>query len=186
MHDRLDAGFAVKALAETGVFEGYASVFDAIDDGHDRVRRGAFARTLAGRRPGDVKLLWQHDPTEPIGVIQAIHEDRRGLYVKARLLLDVARAREALSLMRCGALDGLSIGYRAAKATLDDRTGERLLEDIDLWEVSLVTFPMQRHARIAAFKTGAADDWAETEDWVEIVDRLTRLETLLSHPGDRS
>ena len=124
--------------------------------------------------------MWQHDPTEPIGVIQAIREDRRGLYVKARLLLDVARAREALSLMRCGALDGLSIGYRAAKATLDDRTGERLLEDIDLWEVSLVTFPMQRHARIAAFKTGAADDWAE------VLDRLTRLETLLSHPGDRS
>ncbi len=150
--DRLAAPFAVKALAREGIIEGYASVFDRIDGGHDIVLRGAFARTLAERDPAAIKLLWQHDPKQPVGVIEDLREDARGLHVRARLLLELKRAREALALIEAGALDGLSIGYRAVHAHHDAATGVRVIEEIDLWEISLVTFPMQPAARIRALK----------------------------------
>lgn len=148
----LRRGFELKRVAETGEFEGYASVFDEVDQGRDVIIRGAFLRSLKDRGAGGIKLLWQHDPAEPIGVIEEIAEDWRGLYVKGRLLMDVARAREAYTLMRAGALDGLSIGFHTIKAETDDFTGVRRLMDVDLWEISLVTFPMQAAARITAFK----------------------------------
>lgn len=151
MTEHLHAAFHTKAVDAEGMFEGYASIFDLVDDGRDAVARGAFGRSLAAKGPLGIKLLWQHDPGEPVGLLEEIREDGRGLYVKGRLLLDVQRAREALALMRCGALDGLSIGYHTRKARHDSR-GIRVLEDVDLWEISLVTFPMQRAARIAAFK----------------------------------
>jgi len=135
-----------------GAFEGYASLFEAVDDGCDAVLPDAFRRSLAEKGPEGIKLLWQHDPSEPIGVIDTLREDARGLFVKGRLLTDVQRAREAHSLMRCGALDGLSIAYRTVKARHDPRTRIRLIDEVDLWEIPLVTFPMQRGASIAAFK----------------------------------
>lgn len=150
--EHLAAGFDVKSAEASGAFEGYASVFNAVDDARDSVRPGAFAKSIAARRPSGVKLLWQHDPASPIGALEALEEDERGLFVRGRLLLDVARAREALSLMRCGAVDGLSIGYRVVKSQTDKATGIRFLEHVDLWEVSLVTFPLQRRARVTAFK----------------------------------
>lgn len=148
----LDTDFALKSVDAAGAFEGYASVFDREDQGRDMIAPGAFLRSLKERGPEEIKFLWQHDPTEPIGVLEAVREDKRGLYVKGRLLLDVQRAREAHALMRAGALDGLSIGFRAVKSAVDDVTGLRRLEDVDLWEISLVTFPMQELARISAFK----------------------------------
>lgn len=154
MTELLTAGFELKSVNEEGVFEGYASIFDAEDRGRDIVARGAFKKTLAERGPRGIKLLWQHDPTEPIGVIETLREDARGLFVKARLLLDVGRAREALSLMREGALDGLSIGFRTQKSRRDEAKGVRILLDVDLWEISLVTFPMQPAAKVSAFKSG--------------------------------
>ncbi|MBP1805514.1 HK97 family phage prohead protease [Rubellimicrobium aerolatum] len=131
--------------------EGYASLFGLPDQGGDIVERGAYAASLkrlasAGE---SVKLLWQHDPAQPIGVWDELREDARGLYVKGRLLPDVARAREAAVLIRAGAIDGLSIGYRTVRATKDDQ-GRRRLAEIELWEVSLVTFPMLREARLGA------------------------------------
>lgn len=152
MLDHLEAGFDVKSAAASGVFEGYASIFNSVDDARDSVRPGAFAQSIAARRPGGVKLLWQHDPASPVGTIEQLHEDGRGLFVRGRLLLSVTRAREALALMRCGAVDGLSIGYRTVKSHTDRNTGTRILSRVDLWEVSLVTFPLQRRARITAFK----------------------------------
>lgn len=148
----LDADFELKAVDPAGVFEGYASVFEAVDQGRDAIARGAFKRSLKDRGPRQIKLLWQHDPTEPIGVLEEVREDARGLYVKGRLLMDVRRAREAHALMRAGALDGLSIGFQSVTSRLDDLTGVRTLDDVDLWEISLVTFPMQEMARISAFK----------------------------------
>lgn len=136
-----------------GAFAGYASVFNVEDRGHDIVLRGAFRRTLASRGARGIKLLWQHDASEPIGVIDSLVEDAHGLFVRGRLLLDVARAREAHALMRSGALDGLSIGYRSLRSSVAPKTGARLLRDVELWEISLVTFPMQEAARIHAVKT---------------------------------
>lgn len=97
-------------------------------------------------------MLWQHQASEPIGVWKSIVEDGRGLRVVGQLNLAVARAREILSLMREGALDGLSIGFKTEQATTDKATGVRRLQKLDLWEISIVTFPMLPQARVSAVK----------------------------------
>ncbi|WP_156922010.1 HK97 family phage prohead protease [Azorhizobium doebereinerae] len=129
-------------------FEGYACLFDQVDLGRDAIAPGAFADTLARRGAAGVRLLYQHDPAEPIGVWARLAEDALGLKVEGRLTLDVARAREAAALIAAGALDGLSIGFKAVEARTDPRTRVRRITRIDLWEVSIVTFPMQPGARI--------------------------------------
>lgn len=139
---------------------GYASLYGRTDRGGDVVQRGAYATSLAAmaREGRKVKMLWQHDPGQPIGVWDDVREDATGLYVKGRLLPDVARAREAQALLAAGAVDGLSIGYRTLRAEKLPGGGRRLLE-LDLWEVSLVTFPMQASARIDR-KSDATQDIA--------------------------
>ncbi|OJI93370.1 hypothetical protein LY10_02329 [Planktotalea frisia] len=131
--------------------EGYASLFGQSDQGGDVVMKGAYVKSLkALKEQGQhVKMLWQHDASEPIGVWDAVHEDDKGLYVKGRLLEGVARGREAATLISAGALDGLSIGYRTKKARRD-AGGLRQLEELELWEVSLVTFPMLASARVGS------------------------------------
>jgi len=138
-------------VTDGAVIEGYASLFDQTDQGGDVVGKGAYAASLTklaaeGRR---VKMLWQHDPAQPIGVWDELREDARGLYVKGRLLEGTQKGREAITLIEAGAIDGLSIGYRTVKAAKTER-GERLLKELELWEVSLVTFPMLPTARVAA------------------------------------
>lgn len=143
------------ALAEptaSGRIEGYASLFGLVDDGGDMVMKGAFARSLHKRGAAGVKMLWQHRAAEPMGVWTSIVEDTRGLKVAGRLDLSVARAREALSLMQKGAVDGLSIGFKTLRATKDKASGVRKLFELDLWEISIVTFPMLTQARIGAVK----------------------------------
>lgn len=139
------------ALVGGSVLEGYASLFGLPDRGGDIVQRGAYSASLAALKAAGrkVKMLWQHDPGQPIGVWDEVREDATGLYVKGRLLADVERGREAASLVEAGALDGLSIGYRTKRAERDGR-GRRLLHEIELWEVSLVTFPMLAEARVGA------------------------------------
>jgi len=139
-------------VASDGSFEGYAALFGRVDLGRDLILPGAFARSLAERGAGGVRMLFQHDPAEPIGTWLSLHEDGVGLFVRGRLALDVGRAREVLALMRAGALDGLSIGFRAVEGRTDPRSRVRRLSRIDLWEVSVVTFPMQPDARIASVK----------------------------------
>lgn len=139
---------AVEADAE-GWIEGYACLFDRVDLGRDSIAPGAFARSLETRGAAGVRLLYQHDPAEPIGVWTDITEDEHGLYVRGRLALDVRRGREVMNLARVGALDGLSIGFKAASARTDPRSRVRRIARIDLWEVSVVTFPMQPQARFA-------------------------------------
>lgn len=145
-----------KAVFEDGTFEGYASLFDAEDMGRDVVVRGAFAESLGAKGASGIKMLFQHDPAEPIGVWEEIREDARGLYVRGRLMTAVGKAREVLSLMRAGALDGLSIGFKAQKTQRDARSGVRRILKLDLWEISVVTFPMLPQARVAAVKTAAS------------------------------
>ena len=146
------ARLGATAEVEEGVLiEGYASYFGQADNGNDVVTRGAYSKSLAALAARDrtVKMLWQHDPSQPIGIWDEVREDTRGLYVKGRILTDVARGAEAAALIGAGAIDGLSIGYRTVKATKNDK-GQRLLHELELWEVSLVTFPMLPSARVGA------------------------------------
>ncbi|SCW79596.1 HK97 family phage prohead protease [Ancylobacter rudongensis] len=152
---------ALANIAPDGSFEGYAALFGRVDLGRDLILPGAFARSLAERGAGGVRMLFQHDPAEPIGFWTSLTEDSLGLQVKGQLTLDVARAREVLALMRAGAIDGLSIGFRTVEGRTDPRTRVRRLSHIDLWEVSIVTFPMQPEARIASVKR-AGDTLAGT------------------------
>ena len=139
------------ALGDEMTIEGYASLFGLADTGGDVVERGAYTASLQAlsKAGQSVKMLWQHRPEEPIGTWDEVRETEKGLYVKGRLLPDVARACEAAALLRAGAIDGLSIGYRTVKATKDTK-GQRLLNELELWEVSLVTFPMLPEARVGA------------------------------------
>jgi HK97 family phage prohead protease len=143
-----------------GMFEGYASLFRVADLGRDIVEPGAFRESLVRRGPAGVKLLWQHDPAEPIGRWLSLAEDSRGLFVRGQLSLSVGRAREILALMREGAVDGLSIGFRPEKARTEPRTGLRRLDRVDLWEISIVTFPMLPQARVSAVKAMPRDAFA--------------------------
>lgn len=138
-------------VAEGALVSGYASVFGVRDKGGDIVMPGAYSAALERLRLGGgrVRMLWQHDPAQPIGLWDEVREDGRGLFVKGRLLTEVARGREAAALMAAGAVDGLSIGYRTLRAEKLAGGGRRLLE-LELWEVSLVTFPMLPAARVAA------------------------------------
>lgn len=131
--------------------EGYASFFDQVDTGGDIVAQGAYGNSLneLSAKGRGVKMLWQHDPAQPIGVWDEVREDAKGLYVKGRILTDVEKGREAAALIEAGAIDGLSIGYRTKKSTKTSK-GQRLLTELELWEVSLVTFPMLPTARVGA------------------------------------
>ncbi len=139
------------SVTDGAKIEGYASLFGQPDQGGDVVRKGAYGASLKALKDQArrVKMLWQHDPAQPIGVWDEVREDERGLFVKGRLLESVARGREAAALIAAGAIDGLSIGYRTVVAAKNDK-GQRLLSELELWEVSLVTFPMLPSARVAA------------------------------------
>ena len=159
-----------KDVTIEGTFEGYASLFDRQDLGRDVVVPGAFRDSLSTRGADGIRMLFQHDPNQPIGTWVKVYEDARGLYVRGRLATEVAKAREVLSLMRAGAIDGLSIGFRAVKGARDARTGVRRLEKIDLWEISVVTFPMHPEARVASIKSqpfgGRLPTEREFERWL--------------------
>ena len=131
--------------------EGYASLFGLPDQGGDVVQSGAYTASLdkLSAKGNRVKMLWQHDPSQPIGVWDEVYQDEKGLYVKGRILTEVEKGREAAALIDAGAIDGLSIGYRTKRAE-KDAGGRRLLHDLELWEVSLVTFPMLPEARVGA------------------------------------
>ena len=154
------ASFGDRVEVTDGVeIAGYASLFGEPDQGGDVVERGAYAASIADlmARGHRVKMLWQHDPTQPIGVWDEVREDDTGLWVKGRLLDSTQKAREASALIEAGAIDGLSIGYRTKTAARNEK-GQRLLKELELWEVSLVTFPMLPSARVAAKGTEPEDE----------------------------
>ena len=140
------------SLASDGTVEGYASLFGEVDQARDMVMPGAFTQTLKQRGLRKIPMLFQHDPSEPVGVWLDLHEDFRGLWARGRLIPDVARARELLTLVQEGAIDGLSIGYRTVRGQIDPRTRIRKLYQVDLWEISIVTFPLLAGARVRAVK----------------------------------
>jgi HK97 family phage prohead protease len=148
--------FEVKALAGDGTFAGYASVFDVVDSQRDAVARGAFKASLESRTQ-PLQLLWQHQWENPIGSVESIFEDAHGLFIRGRLLMEVAQAREAHALLKAGVIRGLSIGYSVKHAERDLHTGVRLLKEIDLWEVSVVTLPANEAAQVTVVKSGPPD-----------------------------
>lgn len=164
--------FEVKA-DDAGVVEGYGSIFGNVDKGGDKVLPGAFADSIALAMKGSrtIKMLWYHDPTQPIGVWDELVEDAKGLKVKGRIIPEVARAKEVLALMKAGVVSGLSIGYRSLKDRMEGEV--RLLEKLDLWEVSPVTFPMNDRAKVTAAK---AEGCEEIVAKLAAGDRLTERE----------
>ncbi len=147
-HERKSIAVEIKATPE-GRIEGYASKFGEEDDYGDVMVKGAFAGSLASGRK--VRMLWQHNPSEPIGVWDEVAEDETGLRVSGRILEATQKGREARELVAAGVIDGMSIGYRTVRAGRDD-AGLRLLHEVDLWEVSLVTFPALASAQVDAVK----------------------------------
>lgn len=135
-----------------GTFSGYASLFDVEDLGNEMIAKGAFSKSLRAKKTSDIRLLFQHNPDEPIGHWLEIFEDTTGLFVKGRLNLNVARAREVHALMREGAIDGLSIGFKTVRARHEKSGKVRRILEADLWEVSVVTFPMLPQARVSQIK----------------------------------
>jgi uncharacterized protein len=133
---------------DQGTIEGYGSVFDVVDQGGDIIAPGAFKQSLASGRKA--KMLFQHDPSAVVGVWSTLEEDQKGLRVAGKMLTSVKAGAEAYELVKAGAIDGLSIGYRTVKSM--DRNGKRVIMQAELWEVSLVTFPMNEMARIDAVK----------------------------------
>jgi HK97 family phage prohead protease len=144
---------ALEDVSGDGSFSGYASLFGAVDLGRDVIEPGAFAASLKRRGASDVRMLYQHDPDQPIGRWLSIREDSHGLHVEGKLSLGVARAREVHELMKSGALDGLSIGFQTLRARNEAKSGVRRILSADLWEISVVTFPMQPGARVTAVKS---------------------------------
>ena len=141
-----------KVEAREGAFSGYASLFGQVDLGKDRVVSGAFSRSLKSRGVDGIRMLFQHEPSEPIGVWDKITEDQNGLFVSGRIVQTSQRGKEVLELLRQKAIDGLSIGFRTERSQTDRKTGVRSILEADLWEISIVTFPMLPGARVQNVK----------------------------------
>lgn len=168
---RLACPLTLRQAGEDGAVEGYGSVWGVRDSYDDVVAKGAFAASLAAHRGEGTMpaLLWQHDPDEPIGVWSQMVEDETGLKVAGQLVLDTARGREAHALLKAGALNGLSIGFVSRQWSYDRESEVRTLTEIDLWEVSLVTFPANGKARITGVKASDVDTFtkpSEAERWL--------------------
>lgn len=149
----------IKAAGDDGTLDGYGSVFGVRDSYDDVIAAGAFAASLAAHKAAGTMpaMLWQHDAGQPIGVWTAMTEDERGLRVQGRLAMDTARGKEAHALLKMGALNGLSIGFMSKQWAYDRDTEVRTLTELDLWEVSLVTFPANGAARVTQVKSGIDD-----------------------------
>ncbi len=179
MHHK-DCGFEIKEVGSSGTFIGYGSVYGVIDEGDDVVSQGAFADSLAewqskGQMPS---LLWQHRAAEPIGIYTAMKEDATGLYVEGKLALKTQRGAEAYELMQMKAISGLSIGFQTREDSFDQKTGVRTIKKGDLWEVSLVTFPMNDSARISAVKSiDEITDFKSAERYLRESGSLSRSES---------
>lgn len=144
--DKKNIIFTEVSSEENGVIAGYASVFNVIDQHNDLIKIGSFKKIDHKK----VKLLWQHKPEEPIGIIEEIYEDKKGLFFKAKLLLDLPIAKSAYNLIKAKAISGVSIGFKPINFHYKDEI--RIIEKIDLWEISLVTFPANMEANILEIK----------------------------------
>jgi HK97 family phage prohead protease len=162
--DRLDFALEIKGVTEAGLFEGYASTFGERDLGGDIVVAGAFAKSLKVRGAKGVRMFADHDSRKRIGVWTEIAEDEKGLAVKGRLLLEKQDGKDAYVDLKEGALDGMSIGFRTKLDSYDGRRKARMLKEVDLMEISLVSFPMNENARVTGVKSAGDMTIREIED----------------------
>lgn len=177
----IDRPFEIKGIGEDGVFDGFGSVFGNVDSYKEIVAPGAFTESLAawkasGRLP---PVLWQHRSGEPIGPYLEMEEKPLGLWVKGQLLVDdVQRAKEARALMKAKAVNGLSIGFVTREDSYDRVTGIRTLKKVDLWEVSVVTFPANPAAQISSVKSAieAIQTLSEAEEFLRDVGKLSKAQ----------
>lgn len=144
--DKKNITFTEFLSEENGIISGYASVFNVVDQHNDLIKANAF-KSIDHKK---IKLLWQHKADEPIGIIEEIYEDQKGLFFKAKLLLDLPIAKSAYNLIKAKAISGVSIGFKPLKFYYKDET--RVIEKIDLWEISLVTFPANKEANVLEVK----------------------------------
>lgn len=157
IHQRDLIDFEVRFAADdAGIFTGHAAVFDERNSFNEIVKRGAFARTIKDHQTRNIRppMLWAHRTDEIIGVWTDIREDETGLAVTGKLVTETARGKEAHALLKAGALNGLSIGFRARGAERD-KSGLRILTDVDLVEISLVALPSAGNARIKQVRSTA-------------------------------
>lgn len=167
----------IKALKDTGEFEGYGSTFGGEPDAYgDVIAPGAYSDSLAAHRAKGTmpKLFWQHNADQPIGKWLGATEDESGLLMRGKLNMDVQRGREAHALLKAGDIDGLSIGYRIKSYSVDTETGVWTLEKLDLVEVSIVSVGANENAVVQSVKAAkAAHDLTEK---LKAGDRLTERE----------
>ena len=152
--ERIELPFEVKSAHGSGEVEGYGSTFGNIDLGRDVMVPGAFRKSLEKRMESGkpIPMLWQHDTREPVGLWSEYREDDRGLYLAGRVLVDTAKGRDAIVFAKNKVVTGLSIGFVTRDAEEDMNTGIRRLKEVDLLEVSLVTFPMNEEAQLIGAK----------------------------------
>lgn len=159
MNENKSLNLELKELSAEGLFSAYASIFDNVDYENDTVIKGAFTKSIAEKTP---VMLWNHNTAEPIGIWTTVKEDDKGLYVEGKLLInEVARAKEVYSLLKEGAVSGLSIGYSVNDYSYDEK-GIRQLKDVTLHEISLVSIPCNDEARVISVKS--IDDLTTLKD----------------------
>lgn len=150
----LNHNFILKNFQDDGFFEGYASVFDVPDCYNDVIVKGAFKKSLFdwSKQKSLPKMLWQHDVKNPIGFWTCIEEDSYGLKVKGQILTDIQKGKEAYSFLKKGIINELSIGFQLIKFTNCTSRGYRIIKEVDLQEISLVTFAANKLAKITDVK----------------------------------
>lgn len=148
----------IKSMSDNGKLAGYASLYNVVDSYNDVILPGAFGVVFDASM---VKLLWQHDPKLPIGMVTKLEETPKGLYVEAKILTTIEKGREACELLKAGIIDGLSIGFEALEHRLVGQ--HRYISKLKLWEISIVTFPANTAARVTDMRT--------KERFVESLDR---------------
>lgn len=162
--------FELKAVDEKeGKFSGYGAAFGNVDWYRDIIEKGAFSDWISQNKGSELPLLWQHSGDQPIGIIpvDSMYEDDFGLFISPELVMEVSKAKDAYHLMKRKAIKGLSIGWTSPSSTFDQETGITKLHKINLWEISIVTFPANELARVTDVKKIFEDGGMPSEREIE-------------------
>lgn len=166
-----DGILEIKSIDNLGQFSGYASVFNIIDSYNDIILPQAFKNSLNNNK--EVKMLWQHQQDKPIGYFTTIKEDSIGLYVEGQILLDLQQGLEAYKLIKNRGVNGLSIGYCVKQAEYDSKNNTRIIKEIDLFEISIVTFPANKYSNITYCKS--------LDEYTSLIHNLDKLNKILQN-----